>query len=154
MKQKIYTYDARARGVDFFQFSRTEEQAEFDADRYQPTVWNTDPDLIAMRQHVTDDFLYEFNQGHKAYLTGEWSEAIECLEKANNIMFQRAVDEGYFEDDIDALNIDEGEDVRGAADEIRRENSDGPSLYLLNYMKSYGGVAPKTWDGWHPLTRK
>jgi hypothetical protein len=69
-------------------------------------------------------------------------------------MFQTAVDEGYLEDEFDALNLRAGEDIRRAAEELKRENGDGPCMYLLNFMKSQGGVAPPQWDGWHPLIRK
>jgi hypothetical protein len=69
-------------------------------------------------------------------------------------MFQTAVDEGYMEDEFDAFNLRPGEDVRGAAEEIKREYGDGPSMCLINFMKSQGGVAPDDWEGWHPLTRK
>lgn len=154
VKQKIYTYDARGRGANFFLHSRSEEQADFDAERYSPGIWTTDQDLIAMRQHVTDDFLQMFKEGHKAYIAGDWSTAIQKLELANDIMYQTAMDEGYMEDEFDALNPRPGEDVRGVAEELNREYGDGPSMYLLSFMKSYGGVAPKNWDGWHPLMRK
>jgi hypothetical protein len=154
VKQNIYTYDAKARGVDFFLHSKTEDQADFDADRYSPNIWNSDADLLAMRQHITDAFLSSFNDGHKDYLRGDWPSAIKKLEQANNIMFQNAVDEGYLEDEFDALGISGGVDVRGAADELKRENGDGPCMYLLNFMRSYGGQAPSDWGGWHPLARK
>lgn len=154
VKQKIYTYDARARGVDFFLYSRSDEQADFNADRYAPSIWSSDQDLIAMRQHVTNDFLEAFKEGLKFYISGDWPRSIEKLEKANNIMFQTAVDEGYMEDEFDAIHVRAGEDVRGATNELKRENGDGPSMYLLSFMQSHGGIAPKKWDGWHPLTTK
>jgi hypothetical protein len=151
VKQKIFTYDARARGVDFFLHSRSDKQADSDAERYSPSMWNTDPDLISMRQHVTDDFLKAFKDGHKAFLLGDWSLAIEKLEQANNIMFQTAIDDGYLEDEFDALNLQAGKEV---PDLLKRDNGDGPSMCLLNFIKSHNGVAPKDWDGWHPLIRK
>ena len=154
VKQKIYTYDARAKGVDFFLYSRSEEQADFDADRYSPNIWNLDQDLKAMRQHVTDDFLREFKSGFKAYISGDWPTAMKRLQRANDIMFDTAFDEGYLEDEFDALNLRVGEDAKREEEKLKRENGDGPSLYLINFMKSHGGVAPKNWDGWHPLTRK
>jgi hypothetical protein len=154
LKQRIYTYDAKARGVDFFLYSRSDEEADFNADRYSPNIWTNDPDLVAMRQHVTDEFLQVFKEGLKAYIAGNWTTAIEKLEQANDIMFQTAVDEGYLEDVFDALDVRSGIDVRGAREELKLENGDGPSMYLLNFMKSHGGVAPKKWDGWHPLVRK
>jgi hypothetical protein len=154
VKQKIYTYDARARGVDFFLHSRSDNQADAEADRYSPSIWHSDPDLIAMRQHVTNDFLKSFKEGHKAFLSGDWPLAIEKLELANDTMFQTAIDEGYLEDEFDALNLRAGDDVNGAAEDLKRENGDGPSMYLLSFMRSHGGVAPKDWEGWHPLVRK
>jgi len=64
------------------------------------------------------------------------------------------VEQGYLEDEFDAIQMQEGEDAHAAAEELKRENGDGPSLYLINLMKSHGGVAPRKWEGWHPLTRK
>lgn len=154
VKQNIYTYDAKARGVDFFLYSKSEDQADFDADRYSPNIWNSDADLLAMRQHITDDFLTSFTDGHKDYLRGDWPSAIKKLEQANTIMFQNAIDQGYLEDEFDALGLGGGVDIRGAAEELKRENGDGPSMYLINFMKSFGGNAPSDWGGWHPLTRK
>lgn len=154
VKQKIYTYDCKAKGVDFFLYGRSDSQADVDADRYSPSIWNTDQDLRAMRQHVTDDFLQQFRTGHKAYLSGDWKTAIEVLERANNTMFETAIEEGYLEDEFDSLQIYAGQDFTKAADDLKRENGDGPSIYLINYMKSCGGKAPDDWDGWHPLTRK
>lgn len=154
VKQKIYTYDARARGVDFFLYSRSDEQADFDAEHVSPNIWHNDQDLKAMRQHVTEDFLSEFRAGHKAYISGDWITAMKRLERANDIMLETAFDEGYLEDEFDALQMRAGDDVEKATEELRLENGDGPSMYLLNFMKSYGGVVPKNWDGWHPLTRK
>lgn len=154
VKQKIYTYDARARGVDFFLYSRSDEQADFDSENVSPKIWHNDQDLKAMRQHVTDDFLVEFRAGHKAYLGGDWPTALKRLERANDIMFQTVFDEGYLECEFEALQASPGVDAERALEELRLENADGPSMYLINFIKSYGGVAPKNWDGWHPLTRK
>lgn len=154
VKQKIYTYDAKARGVDFFLYSRSEEQADLEADQYSPSIWQNDQDLKAMRQHITDDFLKIFKEGFKSYTAGDWPTAIQKLEKANDLFFQTAVDEGYLEEEFDALNLRVGTDIRNAAEELKRENGDGPSMCLINFMKSHGGVAPKDWEGWHPLTRK
>jgi hypothetical protein len=154
VKKRIYTYDARARGVDFFLYSRSEEQADFDADHVSPNIWHNDQDLKAMRQQVTSDFLTEFRSGHKAYFVGDWATSLERLQRANDIMFETAFDEGYLEDEFDALQNRVGEDAKKAAEELKLENGDGPSSYLVNFMKQYGGVAPRNWDGWHPLTSK
>ena len=40
-----------------------------------------------------------------------------------------------------------GEDAHEAVEELKRENGDGPSLYLINFMKSQGGLAPRKWEG-------
>lgn len=145
IKQRIYTYDARSRGVDFFLFSRTDDQADFEADRYTPNMWNVDQDLKAMRQHLTDDFLDDFKAGRKAYLQGDWPLAIEKLNNANEIMLEMAVEAGYL--------VDSSTDAVPHEEELA-EHGDGPTLFLLNYMKSKGGVAPVDFEGWHPLTSK
>ena len=154
VKQKIYTYDARNKGVHFFLLGRSDEQADMDAERFSANIWNTDPDLVAMRQHITDDFLAEFSKGHKAYLSGDWPLAIKRLNRANEIMIETAVEQGYLEDEFDAIQMQDGEDAHAAAEELKRENGDGPTLFLLNFMQSHGGVAPRKWEGWHPLNRK
>jgi hypothetical protein len=154
IKQRIFTYDCKAKGVDFFLYGRSDEQADFDADCFSSNTWNTDQDLNSMRQHITDDFLKIFKDGHKAYLSGDWPTAIMLLERASNAMFETAVEEGYLEDEFEAIHIYAGQDFTRAADDLKRENGDGPSIYLINYMKSCGGVAPPDWEGWHPLMRK
>ncbi len=40
--QRIYTYDARHRGVPFFLNMRTDEQADKEANNYSPKVWEKD----------------------------------------------------------------------------------------------------------------
>jgi hypothetical protein len=154
IKQRIYTYDCKAQGVDFFLYGRMDEQADIDAERYSPSSWFTDQDLKAMSQHITEGFLKHFRDGHKAYLAGDWPTAIKFLEKANNIMFETAVEEGYLEDEFNSLQIYAGQDFTKAADDLKRENGDGPSLYLINFMNSLGGKAPSWWEGWHPLNKK
>jgi hypothetical protein len=143
--QKIYTYDARHKGADFFLFNRSDDAADMDAEHYVANIWNTDQDLKAMRHHVTDDFISEFNAGMKFYLQGDWPEAIAKFEQANEIIVDAALEEGYLHDEMDA-----------SPDrlEIKRECSDGPTVYLINFMKSQGGVAPPNWNGWHPLLSK
>lgn len=143
--QKIYTYDARHKGADFFLFNRSDDAADMDAERYVANIWNTDQDLKAMRHHITEDFISEFNAGMKSYLHGDWPEAIAKLEKANEIIVDAALEEGYLHDEMD-----ESPDRL----EIKRECSDGPTVYLINFMKSQGGVAPPNWNGWHPLLSK
>ena len=154
LQQRIYTYDARHKGVDFFLFSRSEDQADLDADRYTSNIWNTDQDLKAMRQHVTEDFMDEFNVGRDEYILGRWPTAIKHLQRANEIMLENVMDQGYIEDELDELQnrIMDGEER--AAEELRNETGDGPSICLINFMKKEGGRAPAGWAGYRPLLQK
>lgn len=154
LKQKIYTYDARHKGVDFFLFSRSDEQADLDAERYSPRIWEVDQDLRAMRQHVTDDFLDEFTKGRDYYLQGHWPEAIKHLERADEIMVENVMDLGYIEEELSELQnrIMDGEVL--AEEELRNATGDGPSRCLINFMKSQGCKAPKDWKGYRPLLQK
>lgn len=156
VRQRIYTYDARHKGADFFLFGKTNEQADTDSDQYNTNIWNTDQDLTAMRQHVTDDFLKEFDKGRQDYLAGHWPSAIKHLEIANEILLENMVEQGYIEYELKELQshaLDE-EDARLAEQEFRNETEDGPSRRLLAYMRSQGGIAPAEWEGFRPLTSK
>jgi Adenylate and Guanylate cyclase catalytic domain len=144
--QKIFTYDARHKGADFFLFSRSDDLADSDAEQYVSSIWTTDQDLQAMRHHITEDFESEFNAGLKAYYAGDWTTAIRKLESANEIMVEAAMEEGYLHDEMD--NTPYRKEL------YRKETADGPCSYLVNFMKSKGGVAPEDWDGWHPLLSK
>ena len=144
--QSVYTYDARYKGADFFLFGRSDDQADIEAERYAPGMWNTDQDLKAMRRHITEDFEEKFNDGMKAYFSGDWPSAIEQFEQANEIMVDAAMEEGYLDDELDeALDLKEL---------YRSKTADGPSTYLVNFMKSQGGQSPERWEGWHPLLSK
>jgi hypothetical protein len=156
LKQKIFTYDARHKGVDFFLFSRSDEQADFDSERYSPNIWITDQDLRAMRQHVTEDFEEAFNKGRDAYIAGDWKKALLHLNNANEIMVENVMEQGYIQDELNELQnrILDGEDARAAEEELRNDTGDGPSRRLIAYMESEGGVAPEGWKGYHPLTSK
>jgi len=158
LAQQIFTYDSRHRGVNFYLFGRSPAQADADSDSYAPTIWNTDQDLKAMRQHVSSDFERAFTEGRKAYIAGKWDHAISRLEIANRCMIQTALDEGFHEYDVQGFDDqllkpetpnDEEELIR-----LREELGDGPCRSLLAYMKQHGGVAPKSWRGVRPLTSK
>lgn len=144
--QNIFTYDARHKGADFFLLGRSDTLADMDAEQYVPSIWTSDQDLQAMRHHITDDFEAEFNAGLKAYYAGDWPTAIRKLESANEIMVDAAMEEGYLHDELD--NTPYRKEL------YRKETADGPCSYLVNFMKSKGGVAPEDWDGWHPLLSK
>merc|ERR1712071_437570 len=81
VEQRIYTYDARHTGVDFFLMGKSDRVASLESDIYTPSSWETDRDLLAMRQHVSRDFLNEFNYGRDFYLAGDWEKAIKSLKK-------------------------------------------------------------------------
>lgn len=153
IQQKIYTYDARYQGADFFLHYRTDEQADDEAEHYTPKIWNEDPDVNVMRQHITEEFLAEFAEGRKMFLLGEWTVAKRRLEKANELMVENAIESGFLEAELEEI-MNQAANPTEAAEELKKQNGDGPSQYLLNFMQSYGNVAPPTWEGWHPLTRK
>jgi hypothetical protein len=156
VSQRIFTYDARHRGVDFFLFERSPEQADLDAESYTPMIWENDQDLNAMRQHVTDDFAKKFNEGKDLYLSGEWKEAIQLLQEADDIMITTVLEEGYIDynpDDIDGRIFDR----RNTTEEISRlraDLGDGGCKCLLSYMEKRNGTPPDDWKGVRPLTSK
>ena len=59
------------------------------------------------------------------------------------------MEEGYLDD-----NVELEENSPDRRELYLNETSDRPSRYLVNFMKSKGGRAPKNWDGWHPLLSK
>jgi len=153
VQQKIYTYDAKVR-QDFFLYSRTETQADLDSERYSPAIWNVDQDLVAMRNHISSEFIDMFNRGRDEYLAGNWPAAIRLLKSADTIMFEREVDEGYsnesYSENLKSLtnlaDYDEAEE--------RLSMGDGPCQRLISYMEDMGGEAPDDWRGYRPLTSK
>lgn len=159
IQQRVYTYDARHKGVDFFLYERAAELADLDSDRFTASTWNTDQDLIAMRKHISIEFLGVFNAGRNQYLAGNWKEAIRLLKRSNDIMMRNSLEEGQVEDLhlsqvnglLHLLDVDEtNEEIR----RMSREYGDGPSRRLVSFMEKAGGVAPDNWDGYRPLTSK
>jgi len=159
VQQKIFTYDAKVRS-DFFLYSKTESQADLDSDRYSPSIWYTDQDLVAMRNHICDEFMDVFNRGRDEYLAGNWPEAIKLLKQADKIMFEREVDEGYsgksYPDHIKSISSSllMGDDNENDEAEERLSMGDGPCQRLVRYMEMMGGQAPSNWRGYRPLTSK
>ena len=155
VKQKIFTYDARIKnGADFSLLERTKEEADLDADRYSPIVWATDRDLRAMRQHISKEFLISFNKGRDAYLAGNWNVAVEHLEKADEIMVNTIIEQGFMEKELDALRYLNPEDAAAEEEHLRDEMGDGPSRRLLAFIRSLDCVPPKDWEGYRPLMSK
>jgi len=155
--QRVFTYDARHQGVDFFLFERSPEQADMDAEAYSSTIWDTDQDLRAMRQHVTDDFQQKFNEGVRKYLAGNWEAAIATLREADDMMITTVIEEGFLDynpdEEIDGRIFDR----QNSDDEIvrlRNEMGDGASRCLINYMERRKAIPSKDWNGVRPLTSK
>eukprot|EP00590_Aulacoseira_subarctica_P009415 CAMPEP_0172422826 /NCGR_PEP_ID=MMETSP1064-20121228/8945_1 /TAXON_ID=202472 /ORGANISM="Aulacoseira subarctica , Strain CCAP 1002/5" /LENGTH=1415 /DNA_ID=CAMNT_0013163879 /DNA_START=50 /DNA_END=4294 /DNA_ORIENTATION=+ len=148
VRQRIFTYDMRHQGVDFFLFARSDKDADLDAECYTQNIWTTDQDLLSMRQHVSSEFLTQFNFGRDQYIAGNWPSAIAHLEKADRIMIKHVVDEGFVEESVDAFddlifdwdNVGNPDIVR-----LRNELGDGAARCLLAFMKKRGGVAPPKW---------
>ena len=163
LQQKIFTFDMKVRN-DFFLYSKSENQADLDSERYSPGIWNTDQDLCAMRNHVSDDFLVAFNKGRDEYLSGrDWKKAIEHLKLADKIMCRREVDEGYSESTenirehmYSLTNVfDRGSSFDDSEECQRRlKMGDGPCQRLIEFMLEHGGEAPADWEGYRPLTSK
>lgn len=175
VQQKIFTYDAKVRS-DFFLYryvkwssfvsafsrrdstdihSRSESQADLDSERYSPAIWNTDQDLVAMRNHISDEFMDVFNSGREEYLAGNWPSAIRLLMSADKIMFERELEEGYSMKSY----LDNFKSLRNLTDdteenEERLAMGDGPCQRLIAYMEGHSGQAPVGWSGFRPLTSK
>jgi hypothetical protein len=155
--QRVFTYDARYKGVDFFLIERSPDQAEFEAEAYKPDVWNTDQDLRAMRQHITDEFMECFKSGLDHYVAGNWPKAIALLREADRLMMKCVLEEGYVDYVLDDYTEEELLDVTTRNEEIIRlqlEYGDGPSKCLIQYMERRGGVAPSDWEGVRQLMSK
>lgn len=164
VKQKIFTYDTRHKGVNFFLFGRSEEQANLDVQHYTPSIWNRDQDLLAIRQHMSPEFEKEFDHGRNQYLLGNWELALKHLKAANEIMIECIMDQGYIESELGdnyEYNIDliqdhitSGQNMSDEEKRMRNEMCDGPTLSLIDYIESRGGIAPDNWEGYRPLNKK
>lgn len=124
-----------------------------------------DQDLIAMRNHISDEFLNAFNQGRDEYLAGkDWNKAIELLKMADKLMCRREVEEGYSSNEYlsqnesmySLTNIFNRSPSELESDEChqRLAMGDGPCQRLIKYMVELGGEAPDDWAGYRPLTNK
>jgi hypothetical protein len=156
-EQRIFTYDARKSGVNFFLYDRSPEQADVDSDNYSASIWDRDQDLLAMRSHISEEFLQVFNKGRDLYLAGSWREAIEILREANSILIENIMSEGlYHESDI-AVWSDQILDRNSRNDSVRRIRNtlgDGPSQALISFMETNGGSVPLNWRGVRALNSK
>ena len=156
VEQRIYTYDARFDGSDFFLFERSPEQADIEAESYSPAIWETDRDLRSMRQHVTDEFMSTFHDGVEKYLDGRWKEAVQLLQDADDLMLQAVLEEGYVDykaDDLGGLLFDRNTS-NDEVNRIRNEFGDGPSKSLVQYMLRRKCIPPSDWAGVRALMSK
>lgn len=158
VEQRIYTFDARSDGVDFFLFERSPDQADVDAEEYVSSIWDNDQDIKSMRQHVSEEFMDMFRKGVEYYLEGRWDKAIKNLSDADNLMIKAVLEEGFVEMDFEADEIGENLFDRNCPDEevvfLRQKYGDGACKCLVQYMERRGGVAPKNWSGVRHLMSK
>lgn len=156
VSQRIFTYDARHHGVDFFLFERSPEQSDLDAESYSHMIWETDQDLRAMRQHITEEFFQKFKEGKDLYLAGDWKEAIAALRDADDIMITHVLEEGYIDYNPDAIDqrIFDRNNTTDEIMRIRAELGDGPCKCLISYMEKRNATPPSNWKGVRPLTSK
>lgn len=154
--QRIFTYDARFQGVDFFLFERPPDQADIESESYTPSIWDVDQDLRAMRQHVTDEFMNKFREGVEKYLEGDWKSAIDTLQEADDIMIQSVIEQGYI--DFDLTGLEHEVFNRKACNEevtrIRNELGDGSCKCLIQFMQRRNSTAPADWHGVRQLMSK
>jgi len=90
-------------------------------------IFQKDPDLLYLREHVNEKFLNIFKQGLEKYLEGKWKESKQFLDQSNEMM--KTMSPSFI-------------------------NGDGPSLTLLEYMEERNWEAPADWKGFRPLTSK
>mmetsp|Transcript_16719 Transcript_16719/g.24770 ORF Transcript_16719/g.24770 Transcript_16719/m.24770 type:complete len:710 (-) Transcript_16719:30-2159(-) len=165
--QRIYTYDARHKGVNFFLFEQSDELLNATAEKKKTAdLWTEDQDLLGMRQHISDEFLALFNRGRDEYISGSWKNAIISLKKANRAMIKHVIDGGYLEYDIanaisdDAAlekaleNDDDSDDDDEEITRLKKEMGDGACSALISYMEKRNGIPPASWDGWKALMSK
>ena len=88
------------------------------------------PDIVALRQGVSQRFLSQFALGFELYSGGDWERAVQVL---------RDVAEST---------------QRASAEAGRGGQPDGPTAALLNFMKEHQNRAPKGWKGYRELTEK
>jgi len=153
--QRIYTYDVRHNGVDFFLLDRTEEGADKEADQYSPEIWSRDQDLKAMREHITPEFNEAFQEGLRNYLDGQWNIAVPKLREANEILVRNVVDDGNIvEVAMYGNKILDPKDQTENVVRLRHEIGDGPCAALIAHMEKTDCLPPNDWEGVRPLMNK
>jgi len=136
--QRLFTYDARHMGVDFFSLYRCPKV------EYNQDIWDNDKDLKAMRKHITPEFEARFNEGRNLYLSCKWNEATRVLREANELMIRWSDDSGAMTKEIEAINrcFSDKSKWNEEIKALRIECGDGPSKRLIDYMASKNGKPP------------
>jgi hypothetical protein len=137
---KLYTFDCKSKGVQFFMNSRSENTANQEACDFNENCWRIDKDLLNMSRHATDKFRESFEIGRVLYEKGMWNESIDALENANDIMRKSHEDAGWDEEnELIARKRKQGsgggKGGKKGGDDDNPEWNDGPSQALLRYMR-------------------
>jgi hypothetical protein len=156
VKQVIFTHGARFQGVDFFSLEQTADQADLEADMYNPNIWDQSQDLQAMRQQVSDAFRDVYHLGVKQYLAGNLEEAYKNFLAANSLMIETVLEDGYLEIDVDDIkdlifNLEnKDEDIV----RLRIELGNGACRILMIFMKRRNLTPASDWDAVrHPFSK-
>lgn len=153
--QRIYTYDARHQGVDFFLNKRIDAIADKEAQQYTSQIWDRDQDLLDIRSHISESFLNTYKHGLSQYLLGNWKDAVAQLEMANEIMIKDILESGRIEvvTSMRKRIMDPSTEDEDAI-HWRGNLGDGPAQTIISYIKNRNCQCPDTWNGVRELTSK
>lgn len=152
---RIYTYDARHKGNDFFLNKRSEKDADKDAMNCSSSIWKTDADLREMRSHISPEFLNAYQTGLYQYLNGSFEDAAKSLRFANELMIESVIDDGKISvaSSLGSKLLDpDSTDYEVQC--FRKEFGDGPCQALIAFMESKNFKKPIDWRGVRKLTSK
>jgi len=125
---KLYTFDVRVDNIDppgkDVSLLRTFEEETMSLEEYK-YEFEEHPDIVTLRQGVSEDFLIEFNRGLQHYINGDWRLASSILQRTRTVV-----------------------------NKFGTPMSDGPSESLLKVMQSHDYNAPRGWRGFRELTEK
>jgi hypothetical protein len=152
---KIFTYDARHKGNDFFLHNRSDKDADKDAMNCSSSIWKTDADLREMRSHITPEFLNSYRTGLSQYLNGSFEDAVKSFRLANELMIESVIDEGKIPN-VSALGskLLDPDSIDDDVQYLRKEFGDGPCQTLIAFIESKNFKAPTDWQGFRKLTSK